>query len=134
MLIKTVDTGPLPLSILDSITIPLACPENDAFYTDVTFLQPNEIVSASATFGILIGIGSICGPLLVSSFMEILGAVGFYIYLFLIHGLLGLFGLYRMTQRTKPRDLESQYNPLPRNISPAGMEMNPVTEPVDDEK
>ena len=98
------------------------------------FLQPNEIVSASATFGILIGICSICGPLLVSSFMEILGAVGFYIYLFLIHGLLGLFGLYRMTQRTKPRDLESQYNPLPRNISPAGMEMNPVTEPVDDEK
>ena len=67
------------------------------------FLQPNEIVSASATFGILIGIGSICGPLLVSSFMEILGAVGFYIYLFLIHGLLGIFGLYRITQRTKPR-------------------------------
>ena len=98
------------------------------------FLQPNEIVSASATFGILIGIGSICGPLLVSSFMEILGALGFYIYLFFIHGLLGLFGLYRMTQRTKPRDLESQYNPLPRNISPAGMEMNPVTEPADDGK
>ena len=97
------------------------------------FLQPNEIVSASATFGILIGIGSIIGPLFVSTFMEILGAVGFYIYLFLIHGLLGLFGLYRMTQRTKPRDLESQYNPLPRNISPAGMEMNPVTEPTEDE-
>ena len=97
------------------------------------FLQPNEIVSASATFGILIGIGSIIGPLFVSGFMEILGAVGFYIYLFLIHGLLGLFGLYRMTQRTKPRDLESQYNPLPRNISPAGMEMNPVTEPTEDE-
>ena len=97
------------------------------------FLQPNEIVSASATFGILIGIGSIIGPLFVSTFMEILGAVGFYIYLFLIHGLLGLFGLYRMTQRTKPQDLESQYNPLPRNISPAGMEMNPVTEPTEDE-
>ena len=97
------------------------------------FLQPNEIVSASATFGILIGIGSIIGPLFVSGFMEILGAVGFYIYLFLIHGILGLFGLYRMTQRTKPRDLESQYNPLPRNISPAGMEMNPVTEPTEDE-
>ena len=49
------------------------------------FLQPNEIVSASATFGILIGIGSIVGPLFVSTFMEILGAVGFFIYLFLIH-------------------------------------------------
>ena len=81
----------------------------------------------------LIGIGSIIGPLLVSGFMEIIGAAGFYIYLFFIHGLLGLFGLYRMTQRTKPRDLESLYNPLPRNISPAGMEMNPVTEPTEDE-
>ena len=97
------------------------------------FLQPNEIVSASATFGILIGIGSIIGPLIVSVFMEILGSFGFYIYLFFIHGLLGLFGLYRMTQRTKPRDLESQYTPLPRNISPAGMEMNPITEPTDEE-
>ena len=39
-----------------------------------------------------------------------------------------------MAKRAKPRDLESQYNPLPRNISPAGMEMNPVTEPTDDEE
>ena len=98
------------------------------------FLQPNEIVSASATFGILIGIGSILGPLIVSTFMEIIGSVGFYIYLFFIHGLLGLFGLYRMSQRAKPRDMESQYTPLPRNISPAGMEMNPVTEPTNEDE
>ena len=98
------------------------------------FLQPNEIVSASATFGILIGVGSILGPLIVSTFMEIIGSVGFYIYLFFIHGLLGLFGLYRMSQRAKPRDMESQYTPLPRNISPAGMEMNPVTEPTNEDE
>ena len=81
----------------------------------------------------MIGIGSIIGPLIVSVFMETLGSFGFYIYLFFIHGLLGLFGLYRMTQRTKPRDLESQYTPLPRNISPAGMEMSPITEPTEEE-
>ena len=97
------------------------------------FLQPNEIVSASATFSIIIGIASIIGPLAVSIFMQVIGSSGFYIYLFFVHGSLGLFGLYRMTQRTKPRDLESQYTPLPRNISPAGMEMNPVTEPTDEE-
>ena len=97
------------------------------------FLEPNEIVSASATFNVIIGISSVIGPIAVSVFMQVIGPSGFYIYLFFVHGALGLFGLYRMTQRSKPRDLESQYTPLPRNISPAGMEMNPVTEPNDEE-
>ncbi len=92
------------------------------------FLKPNQIVSASSTFNILIGIGSILGPLVVAGTMTLLGPNGFFIYLFIIHGLLGLFGLYRMAKRTKPTDIESQYTPLPRNITPAGMELNPVTE------
>ena len=92
------------------------------------FLKPNQIVSASSTFNILIGIGSILGPLFVSGTMTLIGPNGFFIYLFIIHGLLGLFGLYRMAKRTKPADIESQYTPLPRNITPAGMELNPVTE------
>ena len=97
------------------------------------FLKPNQIVSASSTFNILIGIGSILGPLVVAGTMTLLGPNGFFIYLFIIHGLLGLFGLYRMAKRTKPKDIESQYTPLPRNITPAGMELNPVTE-IDEEK
>jgi len=47
--------------------------------------------------------------------------------------LLGLFGLYRMTKRAVPADSESQYVPLPRNITPAGMELNPITEPIEEE-
>ena len=97
------------------------------------FLKPNQIVSASSTFNILIGIGSILGPLLVAGTMTMMGPNGFFIYLFIIHGLLGLFGLYRMAQRTKPVDLESQYTPLPRNITPAGMELNPKVEINNDE-
>ena len=97
------------------------------------FLKPNQIVSASSTFNILIGIGSILGPLFVAGTMTIMGPNGFFIYLFIIHGLLGLFGLYRMAKRTKPADIESQYTPLPRNITPAGMELNPVTE-INEEK
>jgi len=46
---------------------------------------------------------------------------------------LGLFGLYRMARRVKPHDLESQYIPLPRNISAAGMEMNPIIEPTQED-
>ena len=97
------------------------------------FLAQNEIVAASSAFVRLIGIGSILGPLLVSGIMSLTGPNGFHIYLILVHALLGLFGLYRITKRAIPSNSESQYVPLPRNITPAGMELNPVTEPIEDE-
>ena len=96
------------------------------------FLQPNEIVSASATFGILVGIGSIMGPILASVFIRFLGPDGFFAYLFIAHLCLGLFGIYRMGKRAKPSDIESQYVPLPRNISAVGMELNPKVEVNED--
>jgi len=96
------------------------------------YLQPHEIVPASSAIAILVGIGAICGPILSSTFMKALGADGFFVYIFIVHGLLGLFGLYRMAKRAKPSDVESQYVPLPRNISPAGMELNPKAEPLDE--
>ncbi len=96
------------------------------------FLLPNEIVAASSSIAKLIGLGSILGPILASSIMSIIGSNGFFVYLFIIHGILGLFGLYRLAKRTKPSDIESQYVPLPRNITPAGMELNPITEPTDE--
>ena len=97
------------------------------------FLQPNEIVAASSTVAKLVGLGSILGPILASNTMSLMGSNGFFVYLFIIHGILGLFGLYRMAKRTKSSNLESQYVPLPRNITPAGMELNPITEPVKEE-
>ena len=96
------------------------------------FLQQNEIIGASSTIAVLVGIGAICGPIIASLFMNVIGPDGFFIYLFIVHGLLGLFGLYRMAKRVKPSDLESQYTPLPRNISAAGMELTPITEPLDE--
>ncbi len=97
------------------------------------FLQPNEIVAASSALAKLVGLGSILGPILASNTMSLMGSNGFFIYLFIVHGLLGLFGLYRMTKRAKSSDLESQYVPLPRNITPTGMELNPITEPIEEE-
>jgi|TARA_B100001079_G_scaffold233719_1_gene214634 MFS family permease len=92
------------------------------------FLQPDEIVAASSSMAILVGIGSIVGPIAASLFMKSIGPDGFFAYLFVVHLLLGLFGLYRMGKRTKPTDIESQYVPLPRNISAAGMGLNPKVE------
>ena len=96
------------------------------------FLQQDEIVGAVASIAVLVGVGAIFGPILASLFMNILGADGFFVYLFLVHGLLGMFGLYRMRKRSKPTDLESQYVPLPRNISAAGIELSTIAEPLDD--
>jgi len=96
------------------------------------FLQQDEIIGATSSMCILIGLGSICGPIAASLFMNAIGPDGFFVYLFIVHGLLGLFGLYRVAKRTKPMDLESQYTPLPRNISAAGMELTSIAEPLDD--
>ena len=92
------------------------------------FLEQDEIVSASSLFTRLVGVGSILGPILVSNIMFLVGSNGFFVYLFVVHGILGLFGIYRMAKRAKPTDLESQYTPLPRNITPAGMELTTVTD------
>ena len=96
------------------------------------FLQQDEIIGGTASMCILVGLGSICGPIAASLFMNAIGPDGFFVYLFIVHGLLGLFGLYRVTKRTKPMDLESQYTPLPRTISAAGMELTSIAEPLDD--
>ena len=96
------------------------------------YLQPNEIVAASAAIVALVGCGSIFGPIAASYFMSILGPNGFFIFLFIVHLALGLFGIYRMAVRTKPTDIESKYVPLPRTITPVGMELNPKAEIEDD--
>ena len=97
------------------------------------FIQPDEIVGVSATVQSIVGIGAIIGPISASLFMNIIGADGFFVYLFLTHLILGLFGIYRMSKRAKPENLESQYVPLPNNISPIGMELNPKTNVKKDE-
>ena len=96
------------------------------------FLQPDEIVAASSSMAILVGIGAILGPIIASFFMKGIGPDGFFAYLFIVHLLFGLFGLYRMGKRAKPADIESQYVPLPRNISAVGMELNPKVESTEE--
>ena len=97
------------------------------------FIQPDEIVGVSATVQSIVGIGAIIGPISASLFMNIIGPDGFFVFLFFTHLILGLFGIYRMSKRAKPDDLESQYVPLPRNISAIGMELNPKTNIKKDE-
>lgn len=63
------------------------------------FLSKKEMVAASAGLLLAGGAGLTVGPLLGGLSIDLIGAAGFWIYLFVIHGSLGIFGLYRMSIR-----------------------------------
>ena len=63
------------------------------------FLSKKEMVAASAGLQLAGGAGLTMGPLLGGLSIDLIGAAGFWIYLFVIHGSLGIFGLYRMSIR-----------------------------------
>ena len=76
---------------------------------------------------IIFGLGAMGGPMLCSIFMNIYGANGFFVYLFIFHMIIGLFGVYRMTRRRTKENPDSTFTPLPRNITPLGIELDPTT-------
>ena len=41
--------------------------------------------------------------------------------------IIGLFGMYRITKRSYEDNPESTFTPLPRNITPLGIELDPTT-------
>ena len=98
---------------------------NLAYVND--FIPREKFVAAGGGLQILFGLGAIGGPLLCSIFMNAYGANGFFIFLFIFHVIIGLFGIYRMTRRSYEENPESIFTPLPRNITPLGMELDPTT-------
>ena len=98
---------------------------NLAYVND--FIDKERFVAAGAGLQIIFGIGAMIGPFLCSVFMNSYGVNGFFIYLAIFHILVGLFGLYRMTKRNYEENPESVFTPLPRNITPLGIELDPTT-------
>jgi len=76
---------------------------------------------------IIFGLGAMGGPILCSIFMNIYGSYGFFVFLAIFHLIIGLFGMYRITKRSYKDNPESTYTPLPRNITPLGIELDPTT-------
>jgi len=98
---------------------------NLAYVND--FLDKERFVAAGAGLQIIFGIGAMGGPFLCSVFMNFFGPNGFFIFLGIFHLLIGLFGLYRMTKRNYEDNPDSTFTPLPRNITPLGIELDPTT-------
>ncbi len=71
------------------------------------FLEPQQMVAASASLYLVTGVGAIMGPLGISWAMELLGPMGFFVFLAAIHLAIGVFAIWRMTRRAA-RPVEEQ--------------------------
>jgi len=98
---------------------------NLAYVND--YISKEKFVAAGGGMQVIFGMGAMSGPLLCSLIMNKFGANGFFIHLLFFHLIIGLFGLYRITKRPYKDNPESTFTPLPRNITPLGIELDPTT-------
>ena len=98
---------------------------NLAYVND--YIPKEKFVSAGAGMQIIFGMGAMLGPFLCSLIMSKYGTNGFFVHLLAFHLIIGTFGLYRITKRSYKENPESTFTPLPRNITPLGIELDPTT-------
>ena len=64
--------------------------------------------------------------------MDLVGSNGVFVVLFFFHSVIGFLGFYRMRVRQTVDNPDSQFVAMPQTITPAGIELNPQTEPIQD--
>ncbi len=98
---------------------------NLAYVND--FLPKEKFVSAGAGLQLIFGLSAMTAPFLCSFFIKELGPNGFFVFLFIFQTIIGLFGIYRMTKRSTTENPDNTFTPLPRNITPVGIQLDPDT-------
>jgi len=98
---------------------------NLAYVND--YIPKEKFVAAGGGMQIIFGIGAMTGPFICSLLMNKFGTNGFFIHFLIFHLIIGMFGLYRITKRSYKDNPESTFTPLPRNITPLGIELDPTT-------
>ena len=98
---------------------------NLAYVND--YISREKFVAAGGGMQIIFGMGAMAGPFLCSLLMSKFGTNGFFVDLLSFHLIVGIFGLYRITKRSYEDNPESTFTPLPRNITPLGIELDPTT-------
>ena len=96
------------------------------------YISKEKFVAAGAGLQFAFGLGAMSGPFLCSIFMELVGPNGFFVFLFIFHSLIGFFGIYRMKVRKTVENPDSQFVAMPQTITPAGIELNPTTEHIEE--
>lgn len=81
-------------------------------------LEPRQMVAASSGLLFANGLGGIAGPALAGGAMSILGPSGYFWFPAAAMAALGVFALWRMTQRAAtPNEEQTPYVPVPRTSS-----------------
>ncbi len=96
------------------------------------YISKEKFVAAGAGLQFVFGLGAISGPFLCAIFMDLVGPNGFFIFLFFFHTIIGAFGIHRMKVRKTIDNPDSQFVAMPQTITPAGIELNPTTEPIEE--
>ncbi len=92
------------------------------------YISKDKFVSAGSGLQLVMGLGAMGGPITCTIFMNYFGANGFFLYLITFHIIISLFGFYRINIRRSVEDNpDNTFTPLPRNITPAGIELDPDT-------
>ena len=98
------------------------------------YIPKEKFVAAGASLQFIFGLGAMGGPFLCSVFMDIVGLNGYFIFLMFFHSLIGVYGVYRSRIRPVVENPDSQFTAMPQSITPAGIELNPITEPIEEPK
>ena len=90
------------------------------------FLSKSKMVAASSGLLMVGGVGLTIGPILGGIAIDLVGANGFWIYLFLVHSIIGLFTIYRMSIRDSvPLEEQGTTVAIGSRASPVVMELYP---------
>lgn len=90
------------------------------------YLEPHQMVSASASLLLIFGIGTVVGPIGGSLAMEFLGGHGLFMFTAGTMGLLALYGLYRYRVAKRiPVEQQQAYVPVATSGTPVIMEIDP---------
>jgi len=110
--------------LLSGMTLPLFS-LNLALVND--YIPKEKFVAAGGGLNIIFGLGAMAGPLICSTLMNLFGPNGFFVHLLIFLLAIVFFGIYRMNKRKHEDNPESTFTPLPRDITPLGIELDPAT-------
>ena len=91
------------------------------------YIPKEKFVAAGGGLNIIFGLGAIGGPIICSLLMSFLGPNGFFVHLLFFLLGISFFGIFRLTKRKYEDNPESTFTPLPKDITPLGIELDPDT-------
>ena len=95
-------------------------------------LKPNQMIAASGALVLVGGLGAVTGPILFAALMDNFGNHALFWSIAVVHGLTGLFALYRMASST-PVPLDKQLPSTATAVHPSGSAIESIQQYTSEE-